>query len=44
MYFYKFRQIKLSFLPVGHTHDYVDQMFSRFSLYLENMMPWHHKS
>jgi len=35
MYFYKFRQIKLSFLPVGHTHDYVDQMFSRFSLYLE---------
>jgi len=35
MYSYKFQQIKLSFLPVGHTHEDVDQMFSRFSLYLE---------
>ena len=32
---YKIWQIKLSFLPVGHTHEDVDQMFSRFSLYLE---------
>ncbi len=27
-------QIKLSFLPVGHTHEDIDQMFSRFSTYL----------
>ena len=24
-------QVKLSFLPVGHTHEDVDQMFSCFS-------------
>ncbi|KAL3692218.1 hypothetical protein R1sor_005869 [Riccia sorocarpa] len=26
-----FSKIKLGFLLVGHTHDFVDQMFSRFS-------------
>jgi hypothetical protein len=26
-----FKKVKLSFLPVGHTHDDCDQMFSRFS-------------
>lgn len=26
-----FKKIKLSFLPVGHTHEDVDQMFSRFA-------------
>ncbi|KAL3688025.1 hypothetical protein R1sor_014334 [Riccia sorocarpa] len=33
-----FTKIKLGFLFVGHTHDFVDQMFSRFSqaLRLEN--------
>ena len=29
-----FRMIKVSFLMVGHTHDDVDQMFSRYSAYL----------
>jgi hypothetical protein len=30
-----FKHIVLSFLPVGHTHEDVDQMFSRLSVYLE---------
>eukprot|EP00731_Ephydatia_muelleri_P032350 Em0023g857a len=29
-----FRKVRLSFLPVGHTHEDIDQMFSRFSSYL----------
>jgi hypothetical protein len=29
-----FREIYVSFLPVGHTHADIDQMFSRFSVYL----------
>ncbi|KAL3693458.1 hypothetical protein R1sor_007109 [Riccia sorocarpa] len=29
-----FRKIKVGFLIVGHTHDHVDQMFSRFSVAL----------
>ncbi|KAL3697378.1 hypothetical protein R1sor_011454 [Riccia sorocarpa] len=29
-----FRKIKVGFLMVGHTHDHVDQMFSRFSVAL----------
>jgi hypothetical protein len=27
-----FKKVKISFLPVGHTHNIVDQMFSRFSI------------
>lgn len=30
-----FEKVKLCFLPVGHTHDDVDQMFSRFSVALQ---------
>ncbi|KAK3107663.1 hypothetical protein FSP39_019447, partial [Pinctada imbricata] len=30
-----FRKVKLSFLMVGHTHEDVDQMFSRFALGLQ---------
>ena len=26
-----FKKIKVNFLLVGHTHDHIDQMFSRFS-------------
>jgi hypothetical protein len=29
-----FRHIVLSFLPVGHTHEDIDQVFSRLSVYL----------
>ena len=29
-----FNKIKLSFLPVGHTHEDIDQMFSRFAEHL----------
>mgnify|MGYP001568344885 CR=1 FL=1 len=28
-----FSEVELSFLPVGHTHEDVDQMFSKFSAY-----------
>jgi hypothetical protein len=30
----RFRTIVLSFLPVGHTHEDIDQIFSRLSVYL----------
>jgi hypothetical protein len=30
----RFRSIVLSFLPVGHTHEDIDQVFSRLSVYL----------
>jgi hypothetical protein len=30
----RFRTIVLSFLPVGHTHEDIDQVFSRLSVYL----------
>jgi hypothetical protein len=30
----RFRNIVLSFLPVGHTHEDIDQVFSRLSVYL----------
>ena len=29
-----FKKVKISFLPVGHTHEDIDQMFSRFSIAL----------
>ena len=28
-----FLEVELGFLPVGHTHEDVDQLFSKFSLY-----------
>ena len=31
-----FKKVKFSFLPVGHTHCIVDQMFSRFSIGLRS--------
>lgn len=30
-----FMKVKMSFLPVGHTHEDVDQMFSRFATHLK---------
>ena len=30
-----FKEVILSFLPVGHTHEDIDQMFSKFSAYLK---------
>jgi hypothetical protein len=27
-----FQKVKVGFLLVGHTHDHIDQMFSRFSI------------
>ncbi|KAL3687988.1 hypothetical protein R1sor_014297 [Riccia sorocarpa] len=35
-----FRKIKVGFLMVGHTHDHVDQMFSRFSVALRKRQPF----
>ena len=29
-----FKKVLLSFLPVGHTHEDIDQLFGRFSIYL----------
>ena len=29
-----FQKVKVGFLLVGHTHDHIDQMFSRFSVTL----------
>ena len=34
-YYSMYEQIKVNFLPVGHTHEDVDQMFSRLSEYLK---------
>ena len=31
-----FDTIEMSFLPVGHTHEDIDQMFSRFSTYFRD--------
>lgn len=33
-----FQEIYLDFLPVGHTHCDIDQMFSRFSVYLKGLI------
>ena len=30
-----FQKVKVGFLLVGHTHDHIDQMFSRFSVTLK---------
>ena len=30
-----FNKIEISFLPVGHTHEDIDQLFSRISTYIE---------
>ena len=30
-----FTSMEISFLPVGHTHEDIDQMFSRFSWYFK---------
>jgi hypothetical protein len=30
-----FREVVISFLPVGHTHEDIDQFFSRISVYLQ---------
>ncbi|KAK3275726.1 hypothetical protein CYMTET_16163 [Cymbomonas tetramitiformis] len=35
-----FRKVKLSFLLVGHTHENIDQMFSRFSVRLRRKQAW----
>jgi hypothetical protein len=32
-----FQEIYVDFLPVGHTHCDIDQMFSRFSVYLKGI-------
>ena len=33
--YYSTTQIKVNFLPVGHTHEDVDQLFSKVSTYLK---------
>ena len=33
-----FKKIKICFLPVGHTHNIVDQVFSRFSIALQTQI------
>ena len=34
-----FDYIKMSYLPVGHTHEDIDQAFSRIAVYSIAMMP-----
>ena len=36
MYSGVFKSVEVSFLPVGHTHEDIDQMFSRMSVYLRS--------
>jgi hypothetical protein len=36
-----FESIELSFLPVGHTHEDIDQMFSRIAVYLRGHNAFH---
>jgi hypothetical protein len=33
-----FEHVYLSFLPVGHTHCDIDQMFSRIALYMRGIL------
>ena len=35
-----FKKLKLGFLLVGHTHDHIDQMSSRFSIRLQRKEAW----
>lgn len=35
-----FRKVKLNYLIVGHTHENIDQMFSRFSVALRRVNVW----
>ena len=35
-----FRKVKINFLLVGHTHENIDQMFSRFSIRLRRKQAW----
>lgn len=35
-----FRKVKINFLLVGHTHENIDQMFSRFSVRLRRKQAW----
>eukprot|EP00854_Cymbomonas_tetramitiformis_P002047 gene2048-2738_t len=37
---YMFRKVKINFLLVGHTHENIDQMFSRFSIRLRRKQAW----
>src|SRR5438128_2105853 len=32
-----FEEVQLSFLPVGHTHEDIDQLFSRISIHLRRV-------
>ena len=35
-----FEHIYLNFLPVGHTHCDIDQLFSRVATFLKGEIPW----
>ena len=36
VHFHVFKRVKVSFLPVGHTHEDIDQLFGRLALALRN--------
>ena len=37
VFLYQLMQVEINFLPVGHTHEDVDQFFSRLSVYLKKV-------